>query len=66
MIDADNLKEKEDEAIKLVDGMSKFMKLTVYEILNRAHGCTMVNIEFERRKAWKDEQEKQRYFPRGP
>ena len=59
MNDADNLREKEDQAIKLVDGMSKFMKLTVYEILNRGHGCTMVNIEFERRKAWKDEREKQ-------
>ena len=59
MIDPDPLKEKEDQAVKLVDGMSKFMKLTVYEILNRGHGCTMVNIEFERRKAWKDEQEKQ-------
>ena len=59
MIDAENLKEKEDQAVKLVDGMSKFMKLTVYEILNRGHGCTMINIEFERRKAWKDEQEKQ-------
>lgn len=54
-----HLKDKEDEAIRLVDSMSKFMKLTVYEILNRGHGCTMVNIEFERRKAWKDEQEKQ-------
>jgi len=59
MIDLDHLKEKEDQAVKLVDGMSKFMKLTVYQILNRGHGCTMVNIEFERRKAWKDEQEKQ-------
>ena len=59
MVDPDPLKEKEDQAVKLVDGMSKFMKLTVYEILNRGHGCTMVNIEFERRKAWKDEQEKQ-------
>ena len=59
MIDPNLLKEKEDQAVKLVDGMSKFMKLTVYEILNRGHGCTMVNIEFERRKAWKDEQEKQ-------
>lgn len=59
MIDPDPLKEKEDQAVKLVDGMSKFMKLTVYEILNRGHGCTMVNIEFERRKAWKNEQEKQ-------
>jgi hypothetical protein len=59
MIDLDHLKEKEDQAAKLVDGMSKFMKLTVYEILNRGHGCTMINIEFERRKAWKDEQEKQ-------
>jgi hypothetical protein len=59
MIDPNLLKEKEDQAVKLVDGMSKFMKLTVYEILNRGHGCTMVNIEFERRKAWKDELEKQ-------
>ena len=59
MIDADKLKEKEDQAIKLVDGMSKFMKLTIYEILNRGHGCTMVNIEFERRKAWKEEQKNQ-------
>ena len=59
MITPVHLKDKEDEAIKLVDSMSKFMKLTVYEILNRGHGCTMVNIEFERRKAWKDEQEKQ-------
>jgi hypothetical protein len=63
MIDPDHLKEKkekEDEAVKLVDGMSKFMKLTVYELLNRGHGCTMTNIEFERRKAWKDEREKQK------
>ena len=59
MVDPDPLKEKEDQAVKLFDGISKFMKLTVYEILNRGHGCTMVNIEFERRKAWKDEQEKQ-------
>jgi hypothetical protein len=59
MIDPNLLKEKEDQAVKLVDGMSKFMKLTVYEILNRGHGCTMINIEFERRKAWKDELEKQ-------
>jgi hypothetical protein len=59
MIAPVDLKDKEDEAVKLVDSMSKFMKLTVYEILNRAHGCTMVNIEFERRKAWKEEQEKQ-------
>jgi len=60
MIAPVELKDKEDEAVKLVDSMSKFMKLTVYEILNRGHGCTMVNIEFKRRKAWKDEQEKQR------
>ncbi len=60
MIAPVDLKDKEDEAVKLVDSMSKFMKLTVYEILHRGHGCTIVNIEFERRKAWKDEQEKQR------
>ena len=50
----EHLKEKEDEAVNLVESMSRFMKLTVYEMLNRSHDCTMVNIEFERRKAWKE------------
>jgi hypothetical protein len=50
------LREFEDRAVNMVDGWTRSMQLTVYEILNRRHNCTMINIEHERVRAFeKDE-----------
>jgi len=56
-MDLDKLRLQEDEAIKLVDAMPRSMKLTVYELLNRGHGITIQNIEYERIKAFRKENE---------
>jgi len=56
-MDLDKLRLQEDEAVKLVNAMPRSMQLIVYELLNRGHGITIQNIEYERMKAFRKETE---------
>ncbi len=56
-MDNEKLRIQEDEAIRMVNAMTRSMQLTVYELLHNGHDCTMGGIEHARIKAFNKENE---------